>query len=94
MELHWEESDTKGRVYVGEPDNAVAEMTFSKAGDSLLIVDHTFVDESLRGQGAGAKLLGRVVQVARERGVNIVPLCPYAKARFDKDPSIRDVLAG
>ena len=29
---------------------------------------------------------------ARETKTKVVALCPFAKAQFDKDPSIRDVL--
>ena len=37
-------------------------------------------------------LLGALVDWARTTGTKVVPLCPFAKAQFDKDASIRDVL--
>ena len=40
----------------------------------------------------GRELLGALVQWARATGTKVVPLCPFAKAQFDKDASIRDVL--
>ncbi|MBO6575176.1 MAG: N-acetyltransferase [Rhodothermales bacterium] len=92
MEVHIEESDTKGRAFVGSSDGPQAEMTYSRAGDALLIIDHTEVDDSLRGTGAGRFLLDSVVALARERGVKILPLCPFARSQFEKDASIRDVL--
>ena len=90
--VHIEEADQKGRAYIGSKENVIAEMTFSKAGNSMMIIDHTEVDESLRGKGAGRKMLDALVKLARERKINILPLCPYAKSVFDKDPAIRDVL--
>lgn len=93
MIVQLEETASKGRAFIAnEANEALAEMTFSKAGAALLIIDHTEVGETLRGQGVGRKLLDRVVAMAREQGKRILPLCPYAKSVFDKDPAIRDVL--
>lgn len=92
MEVLIEETATKGKAYVGDPQNPDAEMTFSKAGKSLLIIDHTEVQASLKGHGAGRQLLNAIVEKARAEEVKILPLCPYAKSVFDKDPSLSDVL--
>jgi predicted GNAT family acetyltransferase len=92
LTVNIEEEASKGRAIIGEPAEPLAEMTFSKAGAALIIIDHTEVGESLRGKGAGRKLLNAVVNLARERNIKILPLCPYAKSVFDKDLSIRDVL--
>ena len=44
-------------------------------------------------QPRNAALLGALVEWARTTGTKVVPLCPFAKAQFGKDASIRDVLA-
>jgi predicted GNAT family acetyltransferase len=36
--------------------------------------------------------LDELIAFVRERQVKVIPLCPFAKSVFDKDPSIRDVL--
>ena len=87
-----EEEGTKGRAFVAQNSETLAEMTYSKAGDSLMIIDHTEVGDSLRGQGVGRKLLDKIVAMAREKNIKIMPLCPFAKSVFDKDGSIHDVL--
>ena len=71
----------------------LAEMTYSRTNATMIIVDHTEVDPSLSGQGVGRALLGALVEWARTTGTKVVPLCPFAKAQFGKDASIRDVLA-
>lgn len=48
--------------------------------------------EESSGMGVGRRLLGELVQWARQTGTKVVPPCPFAKARFAKDPSLRDVL--
>ncbi|MCL4113420.1 UNVERIFIED_CONTAM: hypothetical protein GTU68_051223 [Idotea baltica] len=67
-------------------------MTYSKAGPQLWIINHTEVSEQLRGKGAGRQLLDAIVAKARAEEIKILPLCPFAKSVFEKDPSIRDVL--
>ena len=92
LTVNIEESASKGRAYIGSPTDAKAEMTYSRAGNHLIIIDHTEVSEALKGKGAGRKMLNAVVAMAREKSIKIMPLCPYAKSVFDKDASIRDVL--
>ncbi len=94
IRIQLEEVDNKGRAYVSEAGKTLAEMTYSKAGESLIIIDHTEVSPSLRGQGVGRKLLDTLVAMVREKELKVLPLCPYAKSEFDKDPSIQDVLRG
>jgi predicted GNAT family acetyltransferase len=67
-------------------------MTYSRAGDKLMIIDHTEISDTLQGKGVGRKLLQNAVDFARTNEIKILPLCPYAKSVFDKDPTIRDVL--
>jgi uncharacterized protein len=71
----------------------LGEMHYRRKGPQLINIDHTQVDDSLKGQGAGRKLLDAAVAWARESGTKVIATCPYAKAQFEKDASIRDVLA-
>jgi len=86
-----QEQDAKGAFYVENGGQRLAEMTYSRTNAAMVIVDHTEVDPSLSGQGVGRELLGALVQWARATGTKVVPLCPFAKAQFDKDASLRDV---
>lgn len=82
----------KGSFFIQDPPRILAEMTYVMAGEQKLIIDHTSVDISLKGQGIGRKLLDELIGFAREHHYKILPLCPFAKSVFDKDESIRDVL--
>ncbi len=90
--IQHQEIDPKGAFFVEKDGRRLAEMTYSRTNATMIIVDHTDVDASMSGQGVGRQLLGALVQWARETGTKVVPLCPFAKAQFNKDPSIRDVL--
>jgi predicted GNAT family acetyltransferase len=86
-----QDSPAKG-AWVIERDGArLAEMTYSMAGDKA-IIDHTTVSDVLRGTGTGGKLVAAAVVWARANGKKILPLCPFAKSVFDKNPAYRDVL--
>jgi predicted GNAT family acetyltransferase len=58
-----------------------------------VILDHTDVDERLRGTGAGRKLVAAAVEWARAEHTHLMPLCPFARSVFDKTPDYSDVLA-
>jgi uncharacterized protein len=73
----------------GRPD---AELTYSRASDTLIIIDHTGVPDELRGMGVGVKLVERAVMDARASGTKIMPLCPFAKAQLQRHKEWQDVV--
>lgn len=81
----------KGR-YRAEVEGSVAEMTFTRAGDHLTIIDHTEVPDALRGRRVGEALVQEAVADARRTRIAILPLCPFAKAQFARHPEWQDVL--
>jgi len=93
MEIKQKESGSKGSFYIGADKQPLAEMTYSKAGNSLIIIDHTEVSDALRGKGAGKQLVAKAVAYARANNVKIIPLCPFAKSVFDKVTEYSDVIS-
>ena len=91
-EIRHERSGHRGAFVWQDGGRRLAEMTYTVAG-SRVIIDHTQVDESLRGKGIGAKLVLAAVEWARAEDAQLMPLCPYAKSVFDKTPGYGDVLA-
>ncbi|NDV87514.1 N-acetyltransferase [Aurantimonas aggregata] len=86
-----EEGPAKGR-YLLRGDGLEAEMSYSRAGARLLIIDHTSVPDAWRGRKVGEHLVRRAVEDARAAGRLILPLCPFAKAQFDRHAEWHDVL--
>lgn len=91
-EIRQEDDGKHGRLFLLVDGQELAEMTYTWAGSTLLIIDHTAVAEALKGQNAGMTLLKKVVEFARQKRVQILPLCPFANQAFQKTPEIRDVL--
>ena len=91
FDIHREDGPTSGR-YVVMVDGHEAELTFSKAGTTRIIIDHTEVPGALAGRGVGVALVKRAVEDARAAGIKIIPLCPYARAQIEKHKEWQDVL--
>lgn len=88
-----EDNGKKGRFVIYEDEELAGEMTYTWAGKDKFIIDHTGVDDKFSGKGFAKDLVMAGVDFARKNEVKIIPLCPYAKGRFDRDETIRDVLA-
>lgn len=84
MDIQQQQNGAKGSFFIRENDTILAEMTYSMAGDALMIIDHTEVSDALRGKNVGYQLVKKAVEYAREKQIKILPLCPFAKAVFDK----------
>jgi predicted GNAT family acetyltransferase len=91
LDIRREETSSKGR-YFAVIEGHEAELTYSIAGEALIIIDHTGVPDALRGQHVGQGLVERAVADAREEGRKILPLCPFAKAQIERHPEWQDVL--
>lgn len=92
MDIKHTSEGNKGKFFIEKEGKIIAEMTYVWAGETRIIIDHTEVDESLKGQGLGKKLVTEAVNFAREKGIKIMPLCPFAQAVFDKEKDFKDVL--
>jgi len=92
MQITEENGPTGGR-YIARLEEAEAEMTFSRASPTLVIIDHTGVPDALRGKGVGQALALHAVEAARAGGWKIIPLCPFFKAQAQRNPDWRDVIS-
>ncbi len=92
-EIQHEDNGIKGRFFIKEANTYLAEMVYLWMNKHNIIIEHTEVDEQLKGQGIGMKLLAELVSWARKEQLSILPLCPFAKAAMEKRPEeYKDVL--
>ena len=93
IQVQHAELGADGTFYVERDGIRIAEQVYRKTGDGkTAIIVHTEVDESLRGEGIARRLTLETVGWARTSGLKLIPVCPFAKAIFARDPTIRDVL--
>ena len=82
----------ENRIYLGGDNGEVlAEATFPTISEGVVNVNHTFVDESLRGQGIASKLMKALAESLREKGGKAYPTCSYAVKWFMDNPDYSDV---
>lgn len=72
--------------------NRAGLMTYTWAGEERFIIDHTEVEEAYNGKGVGKEMVLAAVDFARKEGKKIIALCPFAKATFQKNEDLQDVL--
>lgn len=91
MEIQHQDNGKNGSFFIEQDGSRVAEMTYVWAAE-LMIIDHTEVSPAMEGKGLGKQLVEQAVMKAREQKFRIMPLCPFAKAVFDRTPAFHDVL--
>lgn len=92
IEIKQIESGTRGFFSAFDGDKEAGRISYTFAGETRMILDHTEVDDAYRGQNIGKRILLEIVEYARANKIKIIPLCPFAKSVFNKVEEIRDVL--
>ena len=72
------ETERKRIFKEDETGKVIAEITFPETSKGVFVIDHTFVDSSLRGQGIASKLVQAAVDEIKKRGGNVQATCSYA----------------
>ena len=93
MQIKRDEHGRKGAFFIDEGGEWVAELTYFRSGEGEITIDHTEVDEKLRGNGVGEDLVKAAVDFARENDLKIKLACPYAEKIFSEHPDYGDVRA-
>lgn len=88
-----EDGATRGRYHIALAPGSEAEMTFSKAPNGNITIDHTGVPSEFGGRGIAAMLVNRAIADARSEGFKITPVCSYVVAQFKRHPEWADLLA-
>lgn len=72
------------RIFAAEPSGKLlAEVTFPTK-DGVSTINHTFVDDSLTGQGIAGELVRLAANKILADGNKIAATCPYAVSWFKK----------
>jgi uncharacterized protein len=66
-------------------------MNYRLAGD-VLTLDHTETPVAARGRGIASQLVEGVLEMARARGLKIVPRCPFVRTYLAGHPQYADLI--
>lgn len=81
-----------GAFFVETGGERLGEMTYRVTSPGHAVIEHTRVDDRLGGRGVGKRLVMAAVDWARGNGTKLSATCSYARAVFQKDASVKDVL--
>ena len=93
MKIQHKHSGSKGVFFILKGEEIVAELTYTISGEGQMIIEHTEVDEELRGDNLGYELVEKSVSYAREHHFKIIPLCTFANAIIRNKPEFSDILS-
>ncbi len=76
----------ENRIYqIDENGNLLCEITFSEVEPGVFNINHTFVDDSLRGKGIAKLLVEEAIKTIRKKNGKIKATCSYAKHYLEKN---------
>ena len=81
MEFKISENEING---INEKGEVMARITYKQIEDGVYNIDHTFVDESLRGQKIAQKLVELAIKEIEKKNGKVVATCSYAKHYLEK----------
>lgn len=67
-------------------------VSYYRLGDGTITMKHTEVPESMRGAGVGGAIARAALDSARERGLKVIPLCPFIASFIQQHPEYQDLV--
>jgi uncharacterized protein len=76
-------------IYLG--DGLAGFATYQHRPGALAVL-HAEIDPALEGQGLGSALVRGVLDAVRERGLSVLPYCPFVKRWMQLHPEYVDLV--
>lgn len=76
-------------IDLGDGSFAIAQYTLR---EGKIMFTHTEVPPAHEGKGLGTLLIKSALASARERGLKVIPICPFFAAYIKKHPEEQDLL--
>lgn len=84
----------KSRYELRLGDRMIGEAAYHRsASNNRIAFTHTEVDEECEGRGFGSRLLEEALADVRRKGLEVVPLCPFATHYMATHPEVHDLVA-
>lgn len=93
LPIEHESTPAGGRFVIKGPETYLAEIVYEHHSRGIIAATHTRVDDSLKGQGNGRKLLDRLAAMAQEHNLKILPICSFVIAAMEKDEALTKLKA-
>jgi uncharacterized protein len=93
MDLEVQRDDAR-HIYIAHVGGEQAVIAYREAGPDTLDFQHTEVAKPLQGKGMGDELVRQALDDVRERGLKVIPTCPFVAAYIRRHPEYGDLVAG
>ncbi|MGH9379644.1 MAG: GNAT family N-acetyltransferase [Thermoanaerobaculia bacterium] len=84
--------DERRRRFWAPLPHGEAEVDYAPVGDAALDLVRTWVPPEDRKAGAGARLVLHVLEHARQRGLGVIPTCPFVERVIANHPEYQDLV--
>jgi predicted GNAT family acetyltransferase len=92
-EIQHDRNGKYGTFFLEIDDKKLAIMTYIMTDDKNMIVEHTEVDSSLKGQGIGKILVKTLVDFSRQHHIKVRATCSFVNSVLNRNPEWHDILA-
>ena len=93
MDIKHKTDGQRGFFYIEDMNKVMAELVYSLRHENVMRIEHTEVDDALKGKNTGKQLVNKAIEFARINQYKIVPRCPFARAIMEKrKEELKDVL--
>ena len=92
-EIKQKETDGKGMFFIEGNDGIIAELTYTKEDDGVMVLDHSETIPEMTGKGLASRLVKHSVDYARENNLKIDPICEYAAKQFERHEEYQEIQA-
>lgn len=82
----------RSRYEVSADGAVVGFSAYHLIGEGVLALPHVEVEKAFEGKGVASTLMRESLDDIRERGLKVVPICPFAQAFLERNPSYADLV--
>jgi predicted GNAT family acetyltransferase len=85
--------NTTSRRFEATVNGLLCRCDYRMHGDTMMLV-HTEVPPQLEGRGIASHLVRAAFEHARQNGLDVLPVCSYARVWARRHPEVEPLLAG
>lgn len=84
--------NVEAKQYEFHVGNYIPKIEYIKTNTGDIYLTHTEVPAELEGKGIGGQLVKKVLSDIEQKGLRLVPLCPFVAGYIQKHPEWRKIV--
>ena len=92
MNIQHKQTESNGEFFLLDQNgDKVAELTYFFVDEQTINANHTYVSETLRGQGVADQLYRELVIFVRDKKLKLIPTCSYIVKKWQRENKSQSV---